>query len=261
MPRNGDGSNDNGPIEGHEILHGASGDKALQHTKHVAPMPAQEEGDALPGMNAGGVAAPVTDASEEFGVNAPKHERLGDDEDLSGEKTFASTSSKAKSSGSTSSHNQQGSAGRQQHDSKSSGNSKSSNASQHDTASSTLYNDRKAHHDGEDNDFEQVEREKAEQFVDLNEEDVQHASSDNKGANGSERSSQRAPRDVGSKADVEQLHGQASSGPSFGKSGQTSGGQHGSHDSEKQGAKRDHTEVENLDSMRHTAEKFVKLDE
>jgi hypothetical protein len=26
MPRNGDGSSDNGPIEGKEILHGTSGD-------------------------------------------------------------------------------------------------------------------------------------------------------------------------------------------------------------------------------------------
>jgi hypothetical protein len=26
MPRNGDGSSDNGPIDGHEIVHGASGD-------------------------------------------------------------------------------------------------------------------------------------------------------------------------------------------------------------------------------------------
>jgi hypothetical protein len=26
MPRNGDGSGDNGPIDGHEILHGTSGD-------------------------------------------------------------------------------------------------------------------------------------------------------------------------------------------------------------------------------------------
>lgn len=26
MPRNGDGSSDNGPIEGHDIVHGASGD-------------------------------------------------------------------------------------------------------------------------------------------------------------------------------------------------------------------------------------------
>lgn len=26
MPRNGDGSSDNGPIEGHEILHGMTGD-------------------------------------------------------------------------------------------------------------------------------------------------------------------------------------------------------------------------------------------
>ncbi|KAG9185433.1 hypothetical protein G6011_07977 [Alternaria panax] len=76
MPRNGDGSGDNGPIEGHELLHGASGDKTLQHTKHVAPMPEQEAGDALPGMCAGGAAAPIADNAEQFGVNEPKKDPL-----------------------------------------------------------------------------------------------------------------------------------------------------------------------------------------
>merc|ERR1711974_237084 len=81
MPRNGDGSSDNGPIEGQELLHGASGDKTLQHTKHVAPMPEVEAGDALPGMGAGGAAAPIADNAEEFGVNEPKKDPLDDDED------------------------------------------------------------------------------------------------------------------------------------------------------------------------------------
>ncbi|KAL1792907.1 hypothetical protein ACET3X_009414 [Alternaria dauci] len=76
MPRNGDGSGDNGPIDGHEILHGASGDKTLQHTKHVAPMPEQESGDALPGMGAGGAAAPIASDAEQFGVNEPKKDPL-----------------------------------------------------------------------------------------------------------------------------------------------------------------------------------------
>lgn len=56
MPRNGDGSSDNGPIEGHEILHGTTGDDSLQHTKHVAPMPEGEKGDTLPGLTGGGTA-------------------------------------------------------------------------------------------------------------------------------------------------------------------------------------------------------------
>jgi hypothetical protein len=70
MPRNGDGSSDNGPIDGHEILHGTSGDvrhsaheidtrtntkrkETLQHTKHVAKMPQPEEGDGpyTPGLS------------------------------------------------------------------------------------------------------------------------------------------------------------------------------------------------------------------
>ncbi|KAL5120599.1 hypothetical protein ACEQ8H_001347 [Pleosporales sp. CAS-2024a] len=55
MPRNGDGSGDNGPIEGHHIIHGASGDNSLQHAKNnVAPMPDIEKGEAIKGMNASG---------------------------------------------------------------------------------------------------------------------------------------------------------------------------------------------------------------
>ncbi|KNG44937.1 hypothetical protein TW65_08178 [Stemphylium lycopersici] len=74
MPRNGDGSSDNGPIEGKEILHGAKGDDTLQHTKHVAPMPDVEAGDALPGMSAGGAAAPIASDAEQYGVNEPHHD-------------------------------------------------------------------------------------------------------------------------------------------------------------------------------------------
>ena len=60
MPRNGDGSSDNGPIEaGQHAVHGASGDATMEHTKKVAPMPEIEKGEGLEGMNAsGGGAAP-----------------------------------------------------------------------------------------------------------------------------------------------------------------------------------------------------------
>ncbi|KAH7090168.1 hypothetical protein FB567DRAFT_617463 [Paraphoma chrysanthemicola] len=288
MPRNGDGSSDNGPIEEHEIIHGAKGDKTLQHTKHVASMPKGEEGDALPGMNAsGGVAAPINDASEEFGVNAPKYERLGDDEDLSGEKTYGSSSGNDRSgtsgssqthqgssgssqnyqSGTGSSQSHQGSSSRQQQSSASSGNSKS-NDNSHDNATAST------------NDLEQVEREKAKRFVNLDDEDVQNAGNGNKSSNDTQRSSQRAPRDVGSKEDIEQLHGKTSGhdgkqgGHDTKKSGHQGSGQHGGHnhgngqaehDNDSRGsghAKHGHDEeISNLDSMRHTAEKFVNLDD
>ena len=68
MPRNGDGSSDNGPIEGQDIVHGTSGSETLQHVKdHVAPMPEIEKGEALPGMNAsgGGEFPKVTDNKAE----------------------------------------------------------------------------------------------------------------------------------------------------------------------------------------------------
>ncbi|USP73758.1 uncharacterized protein yc1106_01032 [Curvularia clavata] len=70
MPRNGDGSSDNGPIEaGQHAVHGASGDATMEHTKKVAPMPELEKGEetttlthastGIQGMNAsGGGAAP-----------------------------------------------------------------------------------------------------------------------------------------------------------------------------------------------------------
>ncbi|KAI8936971.1 hypothetical protein NX059_006199 [Plenodomus lindquistii] len=55
MPRNGDGSSDNGPIEANEVIHGNSGDATLQHAKNnVAPMPEVEKGEALEGLNASG---------------------------------------------------------------------------------------------------------------------------------------------------------------------------------------------------------------
>ncbi|ORY17798.1 hypothetical protein BCR34DRAFT_596670 [Clohesyomyces aquaticus] len=54
MPRQGDGSSDNGPIEASNIIHGNSGDDTLQHTKKVAEMPEIEKGEAIEGLNASG---------------------------------------------------------------------------------------------------------------------------------------------------------------------------------------------------------------
>ena len=56
MPRNGDGSSDNGPIEaGQNAVHGASGDSTIEHTKNnVAPMPEVEKGEGIEGMSASG---------------------------------------------------------------------------------------------------------------------------------------------------------------------------------------------------------------
>ncbi|KAF2115872.1 hypothetical protein BDV96DRAFT_646049 [Lophiotrema nucula] len=55
MPRQGDGSADNGPIEtGENLIHGAGGDDTLSRTKKVADPPEPEKGAALEGMNASG---------------------------------------------------------------------------------------------------------------------------------------------------------------------------------------------------------------
>jgi hypothetical protein len=55
MPRQGDGSSQNGPFEEGNIVHGNAGDATLQHAKNnVAPMPEIEKGQAIEGMNASG---------------------------------------------------------------------------------------------------------------------------------------------------------------------------------------------------------------
>ncbi|EMD96286.1 hypothetical protein COCHEDRAFT_1201120 [Bipolaris maydis C5] len=74
MPRNGDGSSDNGPIEGHEILHGTTGDDSLQHTKHVAPMPEGEKGDTLPGFSGGGTTAQTSTSTSSLSDSKKRSE-------------------------------------------------------------------------------------------------------------------------------------------------------------------------------------------
>ncbi|KAJ4382005.1 hypothetical protein N0V86_002331 [Didymella sp. IMI 355093] len=56
MPRNGDGSSDNGPIEGQNIVHGTGKPESQpEHAKNnIAPAPELEKGGAIEGMNASG---------------------------------------------------------------------------------------------------------------------------------------------------------------------------------------------------------------
>ncbi|KAF2830267.1 hypothetical protein CC86DRAFT_436437 [Ophiobolus disseminans] len=270
MPRNGDGSGDSGPYEAHEIVHGTDGDETLQHTKHVAPMPKLEEGGALPGMNAsGGVAAPLNDASEEYRVNAPRNEQFGEDDD---------STSKSGTSGSQASSSQRTSSF--QHTS-ASVTSSSKESSGHNTRGSN-----KEH---EEHDLEDPMRETAKRYVNLDEADVQHAGTSNKSNESAERSSQRAPRDVGPKEDIEQLHGKASAGKGdtkseqrgneksgnygtseHGQRGSEKSGQHGSNGNEQRGGERRGEQGsgnavdengDEIDPMRHNAAKFVNIGE
>ncbi|KAJ8112050.1 hypothetical protein OPT61_g5495 [Boeremia exigua] len=74
MPRNGDGSSDNGPIEGQNIVHG-SGNAAGQpeHAKNnVAPAPELEKGAALEGLNASGGGNKADQAEPTVAGDAPK---------------------------------------------------------------------------------------------------------------------------------------------------------------------------------------------
>ncbi|KAF2657958.1 hypothetical protein K491DRAFT_690502 [Lophiostoma macrostomum CBS 122681] len=73
MPRNGDGSSDNGPIEtGQNLVHGTDGDATLQRTKNVAEMPELEKGAALEGMNASGGGSQGLDGGSGKGADSNK---------------------------------------------------------------------------------------------------------------------------------------------------------------------------------------------
>jgi hypothetical protein len=211
-------------------------------------------------MNAsGGAAAPLNDASEEYGATAPKHERVGDDDETS-TTGAASRSGNQQSSSGGSGHSK----GNQQSSSGGSGNSQSKQQSSGGGKSS--------HSTHNTNNLEQISREKAQRYTNLNEQDVQHAGGPDKSRSEAERSSQRAPKDVGPKEDIEQLHGKATlsgndkagdrkSGQQESKSGS---GQSGQYDSKsgsggKGGAEHEGHGLE--DSMRHNAEKFVNLEE
>ncbi|KAF2632442.1 hypothetical protein BU25DRAFT_331919 [Macroventuria anomochaeta] len=74
MPRNGDGSSDNGPIEGQNIVHGNSGDVPQpQHAKNnVAPAPELEKGAAIEGLSASGGGNRADQAEPTVAGDAPK---------------------------------------------------------------------------------------------------------------------------------------------------------------------------------------------
>ncbi|KAF2850857.1 hypothetical protein T440DRAFT_517771 [Plenodomus tracheiphilus IPT5] len=231
MPRNGDGSSDNGPIEGHEIVHGTSGDKSLQHTKHVAPVPDVEAGDSLPGMGAGGVADVVQGDSEEFGTNEPKKDPLDDSNDGNDTTMPDRDSTRDSPSSRPTGPKRQKTgdvavSGLQTESSSFSGSrSKSNNSSGASKASAGS---------SDPNDLEQISRHKAEKYVALDEDEVAISSAGTEAEKREARADRRADalgeekdkgkaEKEGGHADVEALHGEADSrGP--GRGGKTSGG-------------------------------------
>jgi hypothetical protein len=194
-------------------------------------------------MGAGGVEAPITDASEEFEPNAPRNEEFPpEEEDPASVRAALKSMNDAKPSGS--SNNKSGS---------SSSNSKS--------AGGVNRNDEfKSGHSKVD--LEDVSRDKAKRYVNMNEEDVEHAGTPNS-KDDKERSSQRAPRDAGPKEDIELLHGQAELGDNDKSKSSKSGsaGGNGSEKSGKQGHSGKGHPQDGEDPMRHNAEKFVNLDD
>jgi len=69
MPRNGDGSSDNGEFNETPIVHGAGTEKATDHVDRAdktAPVPEVEKGEAIKGMNtaAGGASQPAAHSTK-----------------------------------------------------------------------------------------------------------------------------------------------------------------------------------------------------
>jgi hypothetical protein len=229
-------------------------------------------------MNAsGGAAAPLNDASEEFGATAPKHERLGEDDDDETSASGISKSSNRQSNQQSSSRESGNIKSNQQSSTHSSSTSKTTQSSSSHSSSTTTKTTQQSSTGS--NDLEQIARDKAQRYTNLNEQDVQHASASYKNVSDAERSSQRTPKDVGPKEDVEQLHGKATlSGKDRDDEEKSGGRQHGSknsgsgqQDGKTGGGKGESggkggVEVEYKghgleDPMRHNAEKFVNLDD
>lgn len=273
-------------------------------------MPKHEDGEALPGMNAsGGAAAPLNDASEQYGASAPRNERFedsntstfsGGNSNSHSNRTGASSSTTGRAqqqSGSSVKSSHEAHYATEQHDADGlmrekaerfvnldedegqqtgSTNKSSSGAQrsgqQHSSqqyssqqqSSNIAKSSHEAHYATEKHDADSVDRHQAERYVNLNEDDVQHAGSTNKSSDGAERSSQRAPKEVGPKEDVEQLHGKASLSGNDRDNERSSGKSGHGHKSENDGNARKNRDSGhhegNLESMRHTAEKYVNLE-
>jgi hypothetical protein len=249
-------------------------------------------------MNAsGGAAAPINDASEEFGATAPKHERQEDDDNdhnaqsgtagssnrqinqqssnsgsgisKGNQQSSGGGSANTKSNQQSSSHSSSNHQGNQSSSSHSTGTSKTTQSSSSHSSSTTKTTQQSS---TSSHDLEQISRDKAQRYTNLNEEDVQHAGAPDKNKSEAERSRQRAPKDAGPKEDVEQLHGKATlagndrSDDKSGAGGQQGGKSGSGQQSGKSGGGGRGVEVEYKghgpeDPMRHNAEKFVNLDD
>lgn len=219
-------------------------------------------------MNAsGGAAAPLNDASEEYGATAPKHERQ---EDNNSSSHSHSQSSHPQSQSQSSTTRSSGATGGGSSNTGRSGQT-SSQSTSHKSGQGS-HGTHGSHANEGEHDLDQVSREKAERYVNLDEEDVDHAASQKREVSGAQRSSQRAPRDVGNKEDIEQIHGKASleSGNDRSQDGQkgqqnkgsSAGGQQGqSGSSGSQHGGHEEGSSEFDQEARHKAEKFVNLDD
>ncbi|KAF2747919.1 hypothetical protein M011DRAFT_476564 [Sporormia fimetaria CBS 119925] len=80
MPRQGDGSSDNGPFEeaSHNIAHGAGGSDTINRADKAAPLPEglQEHGKGLPGMSASAGGGTGTQSGK-GGEHSRNPEKLG----------------------------------------------------------------------------------------------------------------------------------------------------------------------------------------
>ena len=205
-------------------------------------------------MGAGGVADPIQGDSEEFGASAPRKERVGDDEAT--ESTTVDTSSqpsgpkRQKTSDGDVSSSKKGSA----------------------SLGSEPSKGQKSNSQGGSDELEQISREKAEKYVNLDEDEVNISSATSEQGKRQARADRRADavgesksagsneaKKHGGHADVEELHGIATLGSGSGsgkrdQEGQKKGESKGSAGEENGSAAQEGHDLDQI--QRRQAEKF-----
>lgn len=204
-------------------------------------------------MNAsGGAAAPLNSASEEYGASAPRHELHGESDSTTSNFQDGSSSSSGRTADKTSTS-------QRRHQESSTG----------AASSQTTQSSSNSHHaTNQGNDLEKNMREKAERYVNLDEEGDDHTSFANDKAGLSENNSRHQPNASHRGLSTEGTHHSKNSRSSDKKehqnAGQYSSGsdKHGNHAKLKREGYQNDYEGHDFDQeTRHKAEKFVNLED
>lgn len=206
---------------------------------------------ALPGMGAGGVADPIQGDSEEYGASAPRKERVGDDEaseSTAGDDAARPTTKRQKTGDVDVSGSKKG---------------VSSSGAKSSSGQSAQGSD----------ELEQISHEKAEKYGSLDEDEVDISTASTEQGKREARASRRADalgeskatgsdeaKKHGGHADVEELHGKATTQGSGNGSGKKRSNEESQTGNSGESAQEEH---EGDQVQRHQAEKFgsVNLEE